>query len=507
MFLKSPSWLITCASFSFPLKESRRKKGNVGRESKVSPLERPVPLSQMKLNYDSNTSSATEAQDTLFDSSYPSPTGSLPEVDTSRQAWTYVFAMFILEVAIWGFASSYGILLDYYLHSKFSNEASSLFILPLVGTVNTGIMAALTPMLALLTNRFPRLKTPLCCFGVVVFVLSIFLSSFSTKSLHVLLTLGVGYAIGGIAIHFPALSYLPSWFEARQGLANGIVFSGNAVGGLIFPIILEFLLKRGGAEKALKYIALILGALCTLALCIIKPRIPPSLQAQKQKEKVSSTLGNIQVFKDWKFWGFLICNTTQALASFLPGLYLPNYAHSMSLGPSSVAIILATLRISGIFGRIIFGTISDFISPHLIGSVSSGVGSISVLCIWGILGAHGLPSLVIFAALFGLTADGWASLYFPIIARAKVDQKTTMTMFGALSITRGIGNIVAAPVSSGLRHAKLATLSATGFGVMSSSYSSLILFCGVGMGGTAVIEALLYLAFQQKQDSTSKAQV
>jgi hypothetical protein len=73
-----------------------------------------------------------------------------------------------------------------------------------------------------------------------------------------------------------------------------------------------------------------------------------------------------------------------------------------------------------------------------------------------------------------------------------VAENTTMTMYGAFSMTRGIGNIISGPVSSGLMCVKLAAPPGTGFAALDNTYSSLIVFCGVLMTSTTLLEGYLY---------------
>ncbi|WAR55518.1 hypothetical protein PtB15_6B259 [Puccinia triticina] len=397
-------------------------------------------------------------------------------------------------VYVGGFSASYGVLLDFYLHSKFQSEPGASIILPSVGTVNTGIMASLVPAITMVTNFYPRSKIPITYVGLVIFLGSIFLSSFSQNSIHVLLTLGLGYGFGGVALYIPPLSYLPGWFSERRGLANGVIFSGSGIGGLVFPIILEILLPMDGAGKALKYCALVLTVMCGVAAYVIKPRsvTPPQLLAQANSGNFLAAFGDVAVFKDTSFWCFILSNTLQALASFLPALYLPNYAHSISLGPSSGMILLASLSVSSIFSKIIFGILSDHFSPYLIGCYTSAAASLSVFGIWGGLGSTGLASLIMFAIVFGGTSGCWTTLYFSRIQRLKVDENTTMTMYSAFSMTRGIGNIISGPVSSGLMRVKLPAPVGTGFAALDNKYSSLIFFCGVLMTSTTILEGYLY---------------
>ncbi|OAV96998.1 hypothetical protein PTTG_00091 [Puccinia triticina 1-1 BBBD Race 1] len=270
--------------------------------------------------------------------------------------------------------------------------------------------------------------------------------------------------------------------------------SGSGIGGLVFPIILEILLPMDGAGKALKYCALVLTVMCGVAAYVIKPRsvTPPQLLAQANSGNFLAAFGDVAVFKDTSFWCFILSNTLQALASFLPALYLPNYAHSISLGPSSGMILLASLSVSSIFSKIIFGILSDHFSPYLIGCYTSAAASLSVFGIWGGLGSTGLASLIMFAIVFGGTSGCWTTLYFSRIQRLKVDENTTMTMYSAFSMTRGIGNIISGPVSSGLMRVKLPAPVGTGFAALDNKYSSLIFFCGVLMTSTTILEGYLY---------------
>ncbi|KAI8455913.1 major facilitator superfamily domain-containing protein, partial [Phakopsora pachyrhizi] len=403
-------------------------------------------------------------------------------------AWSFLVGMILVEFSIWGFGVSYGVLLDYYIHSDLGKDKSSNYLLPLVGTVNTGTMSSMIPVLAIITNRFPGCKRFLMALGLVCIVLSLFLSSYSTKPIHVLLTLGVGYGMSGIAMYYPCLSYLPSWFQAKKGLAYGVVCAANGLGGLIFPIITEHLLKHVGLASALKYLSLIIGAICSVGLFLTKPRVE-----ENYTKGFYENLGDLGALKNWYFWVILFCNTIQALSYFIPGLFLPNYAHTLSLSQSSATILLSVLNVSNVFSKSILGSLSDYISPHLIGCLTHFVAAAGVLGIWGGLGAHGMVSLVPFSLIFGLTAGAWTSFYFSMIYELTDDENTTMTLFVMISVTRGIGNIVSGVISSTLLRFPFEAPRKTGFQINNSHYSSLILFCGIGSLGTSAVEWFLYV--------------
>jgi hypothetical protein len=112
---------------------------------------------------------------------------------------------------------------------------------------------------------------------------------------------------------------------------------------------LENLLPRDGANKTLKYCvstekgltvdtpfwvnknsdekffqALVLTVLCGAAVYVIKPRNQAPSQTQEKHGTFRAAFGDVAALKNLNFWIFLLSNTLQALASFLPALYLPS---------------------------------------------------------------------------------------------------------------------------------------------------------------------------------------
>ena len=66
------------------------------------------------------------------------------------------------------------------------------------------------------------------------------------------------------------------WFRRRRAMAIGVVLSGGAVGGIVFPIILQQLIPRVGFPWATRIIAFII-MLCFVVACLtIRTRLPLS---------------------------------------------------------------------------------------------------------------------------------------------------------------------------------------------------------------------------------------
>lgn len=80
----------------------------------------------------------------------------------------------------------------------------------------------------------------------VIYVVSLILTSFCTEYYQFFLAQAV---LSGICLGLmfsTSLAIVGHYFHARQGLALGIVMAGAALGGVIFPIVLNRLLNSVG---------------------------------------------------------------------------------------------------------------------------------------------------------------------------------------------------------------------------------------------------------------------
>lgn len=116
---------------------------------------------------------------------------------------------------------------------------------------------------------------------------------------------------------------------------------------------------------------------------------------------------------------------------------------------------------------------------------------------------------------FGLSAGGWTSLYFGIIREcsgkyrpfhadfcspcgASDDIAAAMTLYGAISLTRGLGNILSGPISSNLMQRRFDAPEGSGFAINHDMFSSIILVCGLSMAAAGLIEVGLAVGGRRK---------
>jgi MFS family permease len=74
------------------------------------------------------------------------------------------------------------------------------------------------------------------------------------------------------------MSSIPGWFDKKRGAAYGIVSTGSSIGGVIFPIMINRLIREVGYAWSMRTGAFIILFLLVIANLTVKTRLPPSPQ-------------------------------------------------------------------------------------------------------------------------------------------------------------------------------------------------------------------------------------
>ncbi|KAI1751730.1 major facilitator superfamily domain-containing protein [Xylaria castorea] len=409
---------------------------------------------------------------------------SLPPVDGGKDAWLFLAAVFVVDALVWGFPFAFGVFQNYYnSHEPFAGQPN----IAVIGTSTMGVMYLACPIIMGLCQKFKRWArwTPLL--GLLTMSIALALSSFSTSTTHLILTQGILYGLGGGITYCPCIMYLNEWFVKRRGLAYGIMWSGTGLLGVVLPLLLESLLNTLGFRNTLRLWAGLLFAITTPLSFFIKPRIPPSATSQ------------VRTFNLWflvtpAFLVYQTANIVEAMGFFLPGIYLPTYAHTTLGAPSlSAATTILLVNIASVFGCVAMGWFIDRLHVTTCILLSTIGATISVLVIWGLSSSLGL--LYFFCIAYGLFAgsfsSAWPGIMRDIAQKGQTSSKGQVDpnmVFGFLCAGRGVGNVVGGPLSETLMRGSLWTGEKVAYGY-GSSYGNLIVFTGVTafLGGASFI--------------------
>ncbi|KZT28398.1 MFS general substrate transporter [Neolentinus lepideus HHB14362 ss-1] len=436
----------------------------------------PLPPSILSVNvptFQEDSQVESGARGSLGSSDITSENGtSLAPVDKGFGAWSFLLAAFFVEAIVWGFPNSFGVFLAAYLNdSRFSSQKDSSSLLPLVGTLSSGIMYCSAPAIHALTGRRPYLRKPLLWLGAVLCWTSLFGASYATKVNQLVILQGAIYAIGGSLLYHPCISYLSEWFVARRGLANGIMFAGTGAGGLLLPIILPPLLNEFGAQTTLRILSIAIVCALVPLLPFVKGRLP-----EARVHGPSARTTDWSWMKNRAFWMILVLNTIQGFAYFIPIIWLPTFASELNIANTDSSLAIAFLNGASVCGRLTMGILSDRVNPWLLGSMSLLSSSLATFLLWGVLSRNLAGLLAYGIAYGGLSGE---------------DDPTLSTyIFGLLMLSRGFGNVLSTPISTSLSQGNAGpsySLNKTGFDVAGGRFQKMIVYVGTCFSGAAVL--------------------
>ncbi|KAJ7665697.1 major facilitator superfamily domain-containing protein [Mycena rosella] len=409
------------------------------------------------------------AHTTAVDVDSISPDSDLPPMDGGFHALAYLASSWLVELLTWSYPFSYGVFLEHYKTHVFPDAPSS--VLALVGSMSTGIIYLTSWLILPLIARYPTLKKPMMSMGVVFCVGGLMGAAFANQPWQLVLTQGVIYALGGSFLYFPVMTYLFEWFSERKGLANGIIFSGTGVGGVVVPLIVEVLLRKYGHRVTLLSLAIAFAVLIIPAFPYIKSRHPQSASRTAAPPAI-----DISFVKSSAFWILFFANLAQGLPTYIPALYLPTFAADLGLDAAAGSATLSMLNGASVPGLIFLGWLSDHYDLRISMLVSTLGSALAVFLLWGL--STNLPVLLIFAFVYGAIGPSWSALWPRFITSIIGDDPRMSSLVLTVFIGgRGVGNVASGPVSTALM-CRWALTDKTPFGYGLNGYGPLILFTG-----------------------------
>ena len=203
-----------------------------------------------------------------------------------------------------------------------------------------------------------------------------------------------------------SVGIIPQWFVKRRGLANAIGSSGSGIGGLIYNLAVQAMIKSVGLAWTFRILGILVFAVTIVCTIIIKDR--------NKAIGASQMVFDIKLFKRVEYllvlgWGFL------SLLGLVVLLFsLPNYANYIGLNPSQGAIVGAILNLGQGIGRPMVGYASDVTGRINGAGFFTFFTGLVCLVIWIFAKTYGV--LVFFALIVGLVAGTFWATIAPVAA-------------------------------------------------------------------------------------------
>lgn len=331
----------------------------------------------------------------------------------------------------WGFVNSFGAFQPYY--EEILPQSSST--ISWIGSTQ----ACLLFTLGIFSGRAldAGLFRPTIILGITLQLVGIFTMSFAKTYWQLLLTQGICTGIGGGIFFVPVMGLVSTYFAKKRGMAIGVVTSGNALGGIIYTLVVREMLGKVGFGWTVRVLGFINAVALAVVIAFMKPRLPPrksgpifEMSALRDTPYVLQVLGFCFVIPPFYF-------TFYYIASFAKDELLMPYSDSLNL------VIL--VNGCGVPTRIFIGIVADRYLGVMNTVALSLILDAIILFSW--LAVSSIPSVYTFTVLYGLATGAFQALLPTSVAALSNDITKTGTRLGMAFLAIGFSALVAGPIA------------------------------------------------------------
>jgi MFS family permease len=276
-------------------------------------------------------------------------------------------------------------------------------------------------------------------YGVNGFIFGIGFILFSKSSEVWHLFLIFIFFIGtGLSTHdISTLSTIAKWFESKRGLMTSIAKIGTAMGQMVMPPLIAFLIISFGWRTATFYLGV--AASIGLVFAATLMSAPNASSGKLAGEETTVELLNKKVFNLLAFCQFCIF-----FAMFTTMTHIAAHGLNVGLSLKDSALLLSTIGFSSIFGRLSIGVLADIL----------GGKKTYILCLFPMTIAlitipftENILFIYILLCLYGFSHGGHFTIA-PFIIAENFGLKNLGTIFGKITFFGAIGSVTG-PIVAG----------------------------------------------------------
>jgi MFS family permease len=215
--------------------------------------------------------------------------------------------------------------------------------------------------------------------------------------------------VGASATFGPLMADMSQWFVRHRGIGVSMAASGNYIGGVLWPPVLQHAMATGGWRHTYLGVGMFC-ALATLPFIFALRRAHPIARILEAASTGSPR--SLGVSPNALMILLCVAGLACCVAMAMPQVHIVAYCGDLGYGPARGAEMLSVMLGFGILSRIGSGLIADRLGGAptlLIGSVLQGIALFLYLVF------DGLVSLYIISALFGLFQGGIVPMYAIIV--------------------------------------------------------------------------------------------
>jgi predicted MFS family arabinose efflux permease len=231
---------------------------------------------------------------------------------------------------------------------------------------------------------------------------------------HFYLLVGVMGGIGMSAFYVLSTSTVARWFEARRGLATGIVLTGFNLGYVCGSPAAAWLIEHVGWRAAYAILGGacgVIGAVAALAVRYPDPTGPDHRPASPGAIRPAG-VGLGEALRDSRLWFLNATWLAMGLVLTMLSVHIVPYARDRGLDLEQAALALTAYGLGSVGGRLVFGAASDRLGSTATMRLCFGL---QIAALLGLVSVPWAPLLPLVMALFGFGFAGADTVIVRII--------------------------------------------------------------------------------------------
>jgi len=270
---------------------------------------------------------------------------------------------------------------------------------------------------------------------------------------HVYLIWGLLMSTAGSCAFIPITSTIPRWFTRRRGIAIGITVAGFGLGGVIAPLLAQWLISSYGWRQAYIILGIMVFIIVTPLAQFMKhsPQrtgLKPygeneTVEDEQPVASAAEGLSFTRAIRTGRFWIFGLILACFFFTLQVIIVHIAPHAVDIGISATIAASILSIIAGISIIGRLSIGFISDRLGTRR--ALVACLATVTLTVIWLIFSREAWM-FYLFALPFGIAYGGVVPLQ-NLIPAELFGLKSLGIMLGSIFFFGTLGGAVGPPLA------------------------------------------------------------